>query len=241
MAGHSKWSNIKHRKGRQDAKRGKIFTKISKEIFQAVRQSGDNADTNAALRIALDKARQANMPNDNIDRTIKKALGNVEGITYEEVIYEGYAPYGVAVYVEALTENRNRTAAEVRLAFNKNGGNLGESGCVAFMFERKGVIVAEKTHDFDEEEFLLEILEAGALDAQSEEDVVEIYSDQEAFESVKEAANNQEELTILSAEVTMVPDTKMELSEEQLDEVMKLVDALFDSDDVQRVSHSAKL
>lgn len=238
MAGHSKWSNIKHRKGRQDAKKGKIFTKISKEIFQAVRNGGDNAETNHALKTALDKARQANMPNENIDRTIKKASGNLEGINYEEIIYEGYAPHGVAVYVEALTENKNRTAAEVRLAFNKNGGNLGETGCVAFMFQRKGYLLFEKEAELKEDEFMLEAIEAGAEDVVFQEDAVEIFVEQEDIEKVKQTLDIKG-LRLETAEPAMIPDTKIHLNEEQLEEVMHLIEALEDNDDVQYVSHNA--
>ncbi|SDN46532.1 YebC/PmpR family DNA-binding transcriptional regulator [Alkalicoccus daliensis] len=238
MAGHSKWSNIKHRKGRQDAKKGKIFTKISKEIFQAVRNGGDNTETNHALKTALDKARQANMPNENIDRTIKKASGNLEGINYEEIIYEGYAPHGVAVYVEALTENKNRTAAEVRLAFNKNGGNLGETGCVAFMFQRKGYLLFEKEQEIEEDDFMMEALEAGAEDAVFFEDSVEVFVPAEETQKTAQLLEVPG-LRLETAEAAMIPDTKIALTEEQLEEVMVLIEALEDSDDVQSVAHNA--
>lgn len=240
MAGHSKWNNIKHRKNRQDAKKGKIFTKISKEIFQAVRNGGDQIDTNHTLRMTLEKARQANMPNENIERTIKKAAGNLEGISYEEIIYEGYAPHGVAVYVEVLTENKNRSAAEVRLAFNKNGGNLGESGCVSFMFQRKGYLLYEIREEMNEEDCMMEAIEAGAEDVQFHEDAVEIFCALEDLQQVKNSLQ-MEGLQLETAEPAMIPDTKISLNEAQLDEVMQLIEALEDSDDVQRVAHNAEM
>jgi YebC/PmpR family DNA-binding regulatory protein len=241
MAGHSKWSNIKHRKGRQDAKKGKIFTKVSKEIFQAVRTGGENQETNAALRMALDKAKQVNMPNDNVERTIKKALGNVEGIMYEEIVYEGYAPHGIAVYVETLTENKNRTAADIRLAFNKNGGNLGENGCVSFMFSRRGWLIYEKLTEIDEDEIMLTALEAGAEDVSFSEDAVEIFTHAEEIQDVKKVFKETASLELASAEAAMVPAVKTSLKEDELDEVMQLIEALEDNDDVQRVAHNAVL
>ncbi|WP_147803021.1 YebC/PmpR family DNA-binding transcriptional regulator [Alkalicoccus halolimnae] len=241
MAGHSKWSNIKHRKGRQDAKKGKVFTKVSKEIFQAVRNGGENQETNAALRMALEKAKQVNMPNDNVERTIKKALGNVDGITYEEIVYEGYAPHGIAVYVETLTENKNRTAADIRLAFNKNGGNLGENGCVSFMFSRRGWLIYEKLAEIDEDEIMLTALEAGAEDVTFSEDAVEIFTQAEEMQDVKKVFKEIASLELASAEAAMVPAVKTALKEEDLDEVMQLIEALEDNDDVQRVAHSAVL
>jgi YebC/PmpR family DNA-binding regulatory protein len=241
MAGHSKWSNIKHRKGRQDAKKGKVFTKISKEIFQAVRSGGDSTETNNALKMALDKAKRANMPNENIERTIKKATGNFEGISYEEIVYEGYAPHGAAIYVEALTDNKNRTAAEVRLAFNKNGGNLGENGCVSFMFNRTGYVLFERTGETDEEEMMLEAVEYGADDIVFTEEAVEIYTPLKHLDEIKTVFSSWSGLKLEAAEAAMVPETKTELTDEQLDEVMQLIEALEDSDDVQRVFHNAAL
>ncbi|PRO65147.1 YebC/PmpR family DNA-binding transcriptional regulator [Alkalicoccus urumqiensis] len=239
MAGHSKWSNIKHRKGRQDAKKGKIFTKISKEIFQAVREGGDNTETNNNLRLALDKARQNNMPNENIDRTIKKATGNLEGVTYVEKTYEGYAPYGTAVFVEALTDNKNRAAAEVRLAFNKNGGNLGEDGCVSFMFDRRGHVTAEIPEERDEDEMMLTLIDAGAEDVQFFEDGLEVLCSVPDFQQVHEAVKQLEGVSVYSAELAMIPQTKTPVSEAQYEEVMQLIEALEDCDDVQSVAHNA--
>ncbi|CAM3970942.1 YebC/PmpR family DNA-binding transcriptional regulator [Alkalicoccus chagannorensis] len=241
MAGHSKWNNIKRRKGAQDQKRAKVFTRISKEIHQAARNGGDNLETNAALKMAVDKAKQANMPNDNIERTIQKAVGNVEGVSYEEVTYEGYAPHGAAVFVEVLTENRNRSAAEVRLAFNKNGGNLGADGCVSFMFQRKGYLLFEKTADVDEEELLLDAIEAGAEDVVFEEEVVEIFTAMTAFHEVKEALGEPEGLRLETSELTMIPDTTTPLDDAQAEDVVKLLEALEDCDDVQHVAHNAEL
>ncbi|MBU8905490.1 YebC/PmpR family DNA-binding transcriptional regulator [Desertibacillus haloalkaliphilus] len=238
MAGHSKWKNIQHRKGRQDAIRGKVFTKISKEIFAATRNGGDDPTTNARLRMAINKAKAANMPNDNIERTIKKALGELDGVTYEEIRYEGYGPSGVAVMVDVLTDNKNRSAAEVRHAFNKNGGNLGENGCVSFMFDRKGLLVIDREHvDVDEDEMLLEVIEAGADELETTEDVFEILTDPEEFEPVKTALEEQG-YTFSTAEVTMLPQTKTELTDDDALKVLKLIETLEDNDDVQNVYHN---
>jgi YebC/PmpR family DNA-binding regulatory protein len=234
MAGHSKWKNIQHRKGRQDAKKAKVFTKISKEIYAAVRNGGDDPTQNTSLRLALQKAKQANMPGDNIERTIKKASGDVEGLTYEQIVYEGYGPHGVAVMVDILTDNRNRTAAQVRHIFSKHNGNLGESGCVAYLFDRKGVLIVRATEDTEEETLLLEAIEAGAEDMQSTGDTFEIITAPSELETVKQTLNRQG-FTIENEEVTQLPMTTVELSEDQMEEVLKLVDALEDNDDVQQV------
>ncbi|GAB7386530.1 YebC/PmpR family DNA-binding transcriptional regulator [Bacillaceae bacterium] len=235
MAGHSKWKNIQHRKGRQDAARGKLFTKISKEIYVATRQGGPDPNTNPRLRAALNKAKAANMPSDNIERTMKKALGEVEGLTYEEITYEGYAPGGVAVMVEVLTDNRNRTAAEVRHIFSRNGGNLGESGCVAFMFERKGMITIDRQEtDAGEDDVMMAALDAGAEDFKATEDSYEIITSPEEFEAVKEKLE-REGFPLSSAEVTMLPQNTVKVSGEEAQKVLKLMDALEDNDDVQNV------
>src|SRR5690625_4985827 len=177
MAGHSKWSNIKRRRGAQDAKRGKIFMRHAKFIYTAAKQGGGDRDMNPALRAAIDKAKADNMPNDNIDRAIKKATGTLDGANYEEVTYEGYGPGGVAVIVEVLTDNRNRTAAEVRHAFSRNGGNLGETGCVSFMFDRKGyIVILNEDGQIDEDELTLEAIDAGADDIEVEDGAFEIYT-----------------------------------------------------------------
>ncbi|GEL06835.1 YebC/PmpR family DNA-binding transcriptional regulator [Salisediminibacterium halotolerans] len=237
MAGHSKWHNIKHRKAHQDKKKGKIFTKLTKEIHQAVRQGGDDPYTNYPLKLAIDKAKQNNLPNENIERTIQKASGNVDGIDYEEITYEGYAPHGVAVFVEALTENRNRTAAEVRLQFNKNGGNLGEDGCVAFMFHRKGQLMIEKDEATDEEQLMLEAIEAGADDVQVEDEYVQIITVPDAFQDVKDSLE-QAGYAFEFAEVTQIPDIYADLDDQQAEEAHKLIEALEDLDDVQNVYHN---
>lgn len=235
MAGHSKWKNIQHRKGRQDARRAKIFTKISKEIFVAVKVGGDDPTQNTSLRLALSKAKDANMPNDNIERTVKKAKGDVDGVTYEESVYEGYAPHGVALLVEVLTDNRNRTVADVRHLFNKHNGNLGESGCVAYLFERKGVLTVEKEKiSLDEDDFMMEALEAGAEDVEVENEGFYITTTPEEYEAVK-AAFEQQGIEYSSSELTKIPATSVELTEAQTDEVWQLIDALEDLDDVQNV------
>lgn len=235
MAGHSKWKNIQHRKGRQDARRAKIFTKISKEIFVAVKVGGDDPTQNTSLRLALSKAKDANMPNDNIERTVKKAKGDVDGVTYEESVYEGYAPHGVALLVEVLTDNRNRTVADVRHLFNKHNGNLGESGCVAYLFERKGVLTVEKEKiSLDEDDFMMEALEAGAEDVEVENEGFYITTTPEEYEAVK-AAFGEQGIEYSSSELTKIPATSVELTEAQTDEVWQLIDALEDLDDVQNV------
>ncbi len=236
MAGHSKWHNIRHKKQAKDAKRGKIFMKLAKEIYVAAKQGGSELETNAQLRLAIDKAKANNMPNDNIQRAIDKATGNVDGAHYEELTYEGYGPGGVAVMVEVLTDNKNRTAAEVRHAFSKNNGNLGENGCVAFMFHRKGYIVIEKSKvELDEDEFLLEAIEAGCEEVESTDEVYEIFTSVEEFEAVKNALNNY---PLEVAELTMVPDTHSDLTDEQKEDMEKMIDMLEDLDDVQDVHHN---
>lgn len=236
MAGHSKWHNIRHKKQAKDAKRGKIFMKLAKEIYVAAKQGGGDLETNAALRLAVDKARANNMPNDNIERAINKATGNVEGAHYEELTYEGYGPGGVAVMVEVLTDNKNRTASEVRHAFSKNNGNLGENGCVAFMFQRKGYIVVDRSSvEVDEDEFLLEAIEAGCEEVETNDEVFEIFTAVEDFEQVKDALKKYK---LEAAELTMVPDTYTELDDEQREQMEKLIDMLEDLDDVQEVHHN---
>jgi len=232
MAGHSKWANIKHRKGAQDAKRGKVFTKLIKEITVATRISGGDPDGNPRLRAALDKARQANMPRDNIDRAIKKGLGDLDGVSYEEGLFEGYGPGGVAVIVEFMTDNRTRTVADVRHTFTKYGGNLGVSGSVAFLFERKGLIAFPTTTEF---ETLFEAaLEAGAEDVKDEGDVFEVITDPADFMAVRDALVTAG-LQFETAEVTMLPQTQVQLAGKQAESMLKLMDKLEDNDDVQNV------
>ncbi len=238
MAGHSKWANIKHKKERTDAKRGKIFTKIGREIAIAVKEGGTDPLANSRLRDAVAKAKANNMPNDNIMRSIKKAAGELGAINYESVVYEGYGAGGVAVIVEALTDNRNRTAGDVRHSFDKNGGALGATGCVAWMFERKGVLVVEKTEAIDEDALMLEALEAGALDVEAGEDVFEITTDTSDFSSVFETLENKG-YSCMIAEIQMVPANTIEVSEDCEQSLQKLLDMLEDSDDVQNVYHNA--
>jgi YebC/PmpR family DNA-binding regulatory protein len=232
MAGHSKWANIKHRKGAQDAKRGKIFTKLIKEITIAARIGGGDLEANSRLRLAVDKAKQANMPKDNIDRAIKKGTGDLDGVTYEEGIFEGYGPGGVAVIVEFMTDNRTRTVADVRHAFNKYGGSLGVSGSVAFMFDRKGQIIYSDDYDFDT---IFELaLEAGAEDVKEEDGVIEVITDPTEFEAIRNNLEGQG-LKHQSAEVTMIPQNMNPVEGKQAESLMKMIDVLEDNDDVQNV------
>ncbi len=232
MAGHSKWANIKHRKGAQDAKRGKIFTKLIKEITIAAKIGGGDLEANARLRLAVDKAKQANMPKDNIDRAIKKGTGDLDGVTYEEGTFEGYGPGGVAVIVEFMTDNRTRTVADVRHAFNKYGGSLGVSGSVAFMFDRKGQIIFTEDNDFDT--IFEAALEAGAEDVKDEDGVIEVITDPAEFEAVRNALDEQG-LKFQSAEVTMIPQNMNPVEGKQAESLMKMIDVLEDNDDVQNV------
>ncbi|KKB72591.1 MULTISPECIES: YebC/PmpR family DNA-binding transcriptional regulator [Bacillus] len=235
MAGHSKWKNIQKRKNAQDAKRGKIFMKLAKEIYVAARGGGLDPESNASLRLAIDKAKGANMPNDNIDRAIKKAAGNQDGSHYEEITYEGYGPSGVAVMVKCLTDNKNRTATNVRTAFSKNGGSLGETGCVSYMFNRKGYIAIEREElDTDEDEFMLEAIDIGADELETSDELFEIYTEPEQFEEIKKELENRGYQPV-TAEITMVPETYAEIDEPVQEKIEKLVDALEDDDDVQEV------
>ena len=239
MAGHSKWHNIRHKKNAKDAKRGKIFMKLAKEIYVAAKQGGTDIETNAALRLAIDKARSNNMPKDNIDRAVQKAAGNVDGENYEETTYEGYGPGGVAVMVDVLTDNRNRTDSEVRHAFSKNDGNLGENGCVSFMFQRKGyIVIARENVSMDEDEFMLEAIEAGCEEIESNEEVFELYTTVEDFESCKKTL--EENYPLEAAELTMIPDTDADVAEDHQEKMNKLIDMLEDLDDVQDVHHNMK-
>ena len=234
MSGHSKWANIKRKKGANDAIRGKITTKIGREITIAVRMGGGDPTGNMRLKLALSKAKANNIPKDNINRAIQKGLGATEGSNYEEVVYEGYGPGGTAVLLDILTDNRNRTAVDVRHLFSKYGGNLGQDGCVAWMFKKKAVFIVEKD-SFDDEDALLElVLEAGAEDMRAEDDVFEIVAAPDAFESI-ETALGDKGIETVSAEVTMVPDTMVSLSEKDAEKMQTLIDALEDNDDVQNV------
>ncbi len=232
MAGHSKWANIKHRKGAQDAKRGKIFTKLIKEITVAAKIGGGDIEGNPRLRTAVDKAKNANMPKDTIDRAIKKGCGDLDGVSYEEGVFEGYGPGGAAVIVEFMTDNRTRTVADVRHIFNKHNGSLGVSGSVAFLFDRKGLISFSKEQDFDT---LFEIaLEAGAEDVKDEGDAIEIITDPGSFIEVREAIAAKG-LQWETAEITMLPQTMVKLEGKQAEQMLKMMDKLEDNDDVQNV------
>ncbi len=232
MSGHNKWSTIKHKKGAVDAKRGKIFTKIIKELTIAAKLGGGDATGNPRLRAAIDKAKQENMPKDNIERAIKKGSGGMEGVNYEEITYEGYGPAGVAVLVEVMTDNRNRTVSEVRSIFTKCNGNMGETGCVAWMFDKKGLIVFPKTVDFDK---LFEAaLEAGADDVSDQEEQIEVLTDPAAFMEVRDTLE-QAGFKSDSAEVTMLPQTMIKLEGKQAESMIKMMERLEDNDDVQNV------
>lgn len=238
MSGHSKWSTIKRKKGANDAQRAKIFTKIAREIIVAVKAGGPDPDNNSSLKDVIAKARANNMPNDNINRTIKKAAGSTEGDNYESITYEGYGPNGVALIVDALTDNRNRTAADVRHAFDKFGGNMGQNGCVSFMFDKKGVIVIEdEDSEIDEDEITMDALEAGAEDISIENGVIEITTAPNDLGAVREALEGK--YTLASAEVSMIPQTMTELTDEaQITQMQKMLDMLEDNDDVQNVYHN---
>jgi len=233
MSGHSKWANIKHKKGRADAERGKIFTRITKEIVVAARVGGGDPTMNPRLRAAMDKARQANMPNENIERGVKRGTGELEGVTYEEVTYEGYGPGGVAFFVESLTDNRNRTVSDMRHAFSKAGGSLAESGSVAWVFERKGTITVPK-EGVDEEELFLIAAEAGAEDLDSEGDAYEITTPLTELDKVKTAIE-EAGIAVESAEPTRVPQNTVEVEGSVASQVIRLYETLDDNDDVQKV------
>ena len=239
MSGHSKWHNIQAKKGKTDAKRGKIFTKIGKEIVVAVKNGGSSPDTNAKLRDIIAKAKAANMPNDTISKAIKKAAGELSAVNYENIVYEGYGPSGVAVIVETLTDNKNRSAGNVRSAFTKGGGNMGTSGCVGFMFQEKGELVIEKA-DRDEDEMMMMALDAGAEDFNSDEDeVFVVTTTPEDFGTVREALE-AEGVEFLEAAVKMIPDTYTAISEDDAKKFQKMLDLLDDDDDVQEVYHNAE-
>lgn len=238
MAGHSKWNNIKNKKGKEDAKRAKEFTKLGRYIMVAAREGGADPEYNASLKAAIEKAKAANMPNDNIERAIKKGSGELEGNDFEEITYEGYGPGGIAVYVACLTDNRNRTASDVRHAFDKSGGNLGQSGCVSFMFDRKGLIFIERNDEISEDDLMLEAIDLGAEDFSSNEDGFEIISSPEDFNSIRDSlAKNGYEFA--AAEISFIPQNTTELTDEdEIKKMVKLIDTLEDNDDVQDVYHN---
>ena len=232
MSGHNKWSTIKHKKGAADAKRGKIFTKLIKEITVAARLGGADPDGNPRLRAVIDKAKAENMPKDNVERAIKKGAGELEGVTYEEINYEGYGPGGAAVLVEVMTDNRNRSVSDIRSIFTKCNGNMGETGCVSWMFDKKGLIVFPKSTDFDK---LFEAaLEAGAEDVTDEGEQYEVLTDPINFIEVREALVKAG-FKFDSADVTMIPQTMVKLEGKNAENMLKLMDRLEDNDDVQNV------
>lgn len=239
MSGHSKWHNIQAKKSKVDAKRGKIFTKIGKELMVAAKEGGSNPETNTKLRDVIAKAKANNMPQDTITRAIKKAAGELDGVSYEEIVYEGYGPSGIAVIVEVLTDNKNRSAGNVRHAFTKHGGNLGSTGCVSFMFQKKGQIVIEKTESLDEDELMMMALDAGAEDFASEEEVYVVTTTLEDFATVREALESNG-LEFLEAEIKGIPDTYTEIDMDTAAKFQKMLDALEDDDDVQDVYHNAE-
>ena len=234
MSGHSKWANIKRKKGANDAIRGKITTKIGREITIAVRMGGGDPTGNMRLKLALSKAKANNIPKDNIQRAIQKGLGAAEGSNYEELTYEGYGPAGSAIMLDILTDNRNRSAADVRHIFSKYGGNLGETGCVGWMFKQKAVFIVEKETFEDEDELMSIVLEAGAEDLKAEDDVFEITADPADYEAI-EAALGAKGIETASAEITMVPDTTVKLEGKDAEKMQNLIDALEENDDVQNV------
>jgi len=233
MSGHSKWHSIKHKKGAADAKRGKIFTRLIREITVAARDGGGDPDMNPRLRKAVADGKAANMPNDNIDRAIKRGTGELEGVSYDEITYEAYGPGGVAILIETMTDNRNRTVAELRHLLSKNNGNLGEAGSVSWMFDRKGYFVVGKDQKSEEELFEISI-EAGAEDLQDDDENFEIYTDQESFEGVKAALGDAGVETQVS-EVSMIPQNYVKLEGDDAQQMLKLYDAIDDHDDVQNV------
>jgi len=239
MSGHSKWSSIKHKKGATDAKRGKIFTKLIKEITVAARMGGGDPDANPRLRTAIVAAKSENMPKDNIERAIKKGTGELEGVNYEESTYEGYGPGGAAVFIESVTDNKNRAVADIRHIFSKNGGNLGENGCVAWMFDKKGYIAIEKK-SVDEDSLMETAIEAGAEDVREDNGSFEIITEPDDFESVKTAVDNAA-ISYIDAEVTMLPQSTTNLEGKQALQMIKLMEALEDCEDVQKVYTNADI
>ena len=238
MSGHSKWSNIQAKKGKADAARGKIFTKLGRELLVAVKAGGPDPAGNSKLKDVIAKCKAANMPNDTINNAIKRAAGAGNNENYEEIVYEGYGPNGVAIIVEASTDNKNRTAADVRHAFDKSGGNLGTTGCVSYMFNKKGVIVVEKENcKMDEDELMMLALEAGAEDFQSLDEVYEITTEPADFSGVREKLE-EAGLEFLEASVQMVPTTTVSLDEKGVEKMQRLLDRLDDLDDVSNVYHN---
>ena len=241
MSGHSKWHNIQAKKGKADAQRGAVFTKIGREIAIAVREGGANPESNGKLRDIIAKAKANNMPNDNIQRSIKKASGELSNVVYEEITYEGYAPGGVAVIVDTISDNRNRTASDIRHCFAKYGGNLGTTGSVGFMFDERGVLVVEREPGSNEDDMMMIALDAGAEDVKVEEDVYEILTAPNDFSTVRENLEKQG-FTFLSAEVQKIPQNTVEVTDpDTILKIQKMLDLLEENDDVQNVFHNADL
>ncbi|MEK7210681.1 MAG: YebC/PmpR family DNA-binding transcriptional regulator, partial [Candidatus Binatota bacterium] len=234
MSGHSKWSSIKHKKAAKDAKKGKLFTKLIKEITVAARMGGGDINANPRLRTAVLAARSASMPGDNIERAIKKGTGELEGVSYEEIQYEGYGPGGAAIMVQVLTDNKNRTVQEIRRIFTKHGGNLGENGCVAWMFDKKGLITVDKLK-IDEDQLMSLSLDAGAEDVREEDGLFEIVTRPEEYEKVRERLQ-REKVPVVGAQVTMVPKNTVTLDGQSAEQILKLTEELEDHDDVQTVA-----
>ncbi len=240
MSGHSKWANIKRRKEAVDSKKAKIYSKIGKEITVIVKQGGPDPTTNSKLRDIIAKAKSNNMPNDNINRCIQKAAGDTSASSYEEITYEGYGPAGVAVIVEVMTDNKNRSASDIRCIFDRSGGNLGQTGSVGYMFDKKGVIVIENTGSIDEQELMMQVIDAGADDFISDEECFEIITSPQDFTKVREALENQN-YDFIEAEIKMVPNMKKDLTEDEEEKLNKFLDKLDDNDDVQNVWHNANI
>jgi YebC/PmpR family DNA-binding regulatory protein len=234
MSGHSKWSTIKHKKAARDAKRGKLFTKLIKEITVAARMGGGDVNANPRLRTAVTTARTQSMPGENIDRAIKKGTGELEGVTYEEIQYEGYGPGGAAIIAQVLTDNKNRTVSEIRRLFTKHGGNMGETGCVSWMFDKKGLITVEKSQ-IAEDRLMDVVLDAGAEDVRDEEEIFEVVTQPEDFATVKERLD-QEKIAVASAQVTLIPKSTVDVDAKNVEQILKLTEELEDHDDVQNVS-----
>ena len=237
MSGHSKWNNIKNKKGKSDAARGKIFTKLGREILVAVKEGGPDPASNSKLRDVIAKCKANNMPNDNIDRSIKKAAGEGSTANYEEITYEGYGPNGVAIIIEAMTDNRNRTAGDVRHILDKFGGNLGTSGSVNWMFDKKGVIIVEKSVKMSEDDLMMEAIEAGAENFESDEEVYEITTAPEDFSKVRETLE-EKGIEFLDAEVKMVPQNYMSLDQEGARKMNLIIEKMEELDDVQEIWHN---
>ncbi len=239
MSGHNKWASIKHKKGAQDAKRGKIFTKLIREISVAAKLGGSDPDMNPRLRSAIAKAKEANMPNDNIDRAIKRGAGELDDVTYVEKTYEGYGPDGIAIIIDTLTDNSNRTTADIRRILSRAGGNLGQDGCVAYMFETKGVIYIPKD-DYEEEQLFEIALETGAEDMQSSDNQFIIYTAKDDFTNVRDALEKKE-IKIESSGLERIAQTTVPMSEDKADKIINLIDNLEDSDDVQAVYSNVEI